>query len=123
LTCSLEDVVEEVLEAIEEAKRLRGESASQAVVQSALNRRSWRCAEPISVGDDYSIVFKVPGLKPPSRGEVESLRLGEVAEPIRNFPLVLKVGNSYLALGVSALRVSLDVDVDALKRLLKLGLT
>ena len=70
MTCITEDVVEEILKAIKMAAELKSKGLNQAAIQSSLSRMAWKCAEPISVGDDYSLVFKIAGLRPCSKDEI-----------------------------------------------------
>ncbi|MCX8204623.1 MAG: hypothetical protein N3H31_03135 [Candidatus Nezhaarchaeota archaeon] len=120
MACGVEEVVEEVLEAVRVATGLRSKGLKQAAIQSALSEVKWRHVEPVSVGDDYSLVLKVPNLRPCGRGEVEAHGVGEVAEPIKNFPLVVKLGEGYVAIGASSLRVSLKATRGALEKVLRL---
>ena len=120
MTCTAEDIVEEILKAIKMAIELKSKGLNQAAIQSALSKMAWKRVEPISVGDDYSLVFKIPGLRPCSRNDIESQGIGEVAEPIRNFPLVIKLNKGYIAIGSSALRTSLDVSQEALIKIIQL---
>lgn len=120
LTCMIEDMVEEVLKAIRIAAELKDKGLNQAAIQSSLSEITWKCVKPISVGDDYSLVLRMHGLKPCSRDEVEAQKIGEVVEPLRNFPLVIKLNNGYVAIRDSALRASLNVSREAIIKILQL---
>ncbi|MHC1637378.1 MAG: hypothetical protein ACXQTU_04320 [Candidatus Nezhaarchaeales archaeon] len=120
MTCITEDVVEEILKAIKMAAELKSKGLNQAAIQSSLSRMAWKCAEPISVGDDYSLVFKIAGVRPCSKDEIEAQGISEIAEPIRNFPLVIKLDKGYIAIGSSALRTSLNVSREALIKIIQL---
>jgi len=120
MACITEDIIEEILKAIKMAVELKSRGLNQAAIQSSLNKMTWRCVEPISVGDDYSLVFKISGLKPCNKGEIEAQEIGEVVEPIRNFPLVVKLDKGYIAIGSSALRTSLNVSKEALTKIIRL---
>ena len=120
MACITEDIVGEILKAIKMAAELKSKGLNQAAIQSSLSKMTWKCVEPISVGDDYSLVFKISGLKPCNKGEIEAQEIGEVVEPIRNFPLVVKLDKGYIAIGSSALRTSLNVSKEALTKIIRL---
>ncbi|MEM2025951.1 MAG: hypothetical protein QXW94_06645 [Desulfurococcaceae archaeon] len=111
-------VCEEVLEALKVAEELRGKGLNQAAMQGALKSiKNWSHIEPVSVGDDYSLVIKVDGLRPCRADDVKGL--GELLEPIRNFQLVLKVGEGYIAVGHRSLRVSLSAPKEQLMKVIE----
>lgn len=120
LTPRVEDIVEEVVKAIIETVKLKDRGFKPAAIQDVLKSGPWKYVKPISVGDDYSIVLKVPHLRPCDKDYVQAEGLGEVVEPIRNFPLVIRFNGSYVAIGSSAMRVSLNVPGEALERIIKL---
>ena len=57
MTYTAEDTVKEILKAIKMAIGPKSKDLNQAAIQSALSKIAWKHIEPISVGDDYSLVF------------------------------------------------------------------
>lgn len=114
------EVAEEVLEAYAEAQRAVGKIRA-AELEQKLKSRRWRFIQPLSVGDDLSIVLKLD-FNQLDEGKLEELveslhlRLGS----IRLFDHVLvSEGGGYLGIGKGMLRISTKFPRDSLVEVLK----
>ena len=114
------EVAQEVLEAYAEAQRAVGK-IRPAELEQKLKARRWRFIQPLSVGDDLSIVLKLD-FNQLDEGKLEELveslhlRLGS----IRLFDHVLvSEGGGYLGIGKGMLRISTKFPRDSLVEVLK----
>jgi len=114
------EVAEEVLEAYAEAQRAVGKIRA-AELEQKLKSRRWRFIQPLSVGDDLSIVLKLD-FNQLDEGKLEELaeslhlRLGS----IRLFDHVLvSEGGGYLGIGKGMLRISPKFPRDSLVEVLR----
>lgn len=114
------EAAQEVLEAYSEAQRAVG-AIKPAELEQKLKSRSWGFIQPLSVGDDLSIVLKLD-FRQPDEGEVKELaaslrlKLGS----IKLFDHVLiSEGGGYLGLGRGVLRISAKFPRESLVKALK----
>lgn len=121
---SWSEVAQEVVEAYTEAQKAVGK-IKPAELEQKLKSRRWRFIQPLSVGDDLSVVLKLD-FRQPEEGKVKelaaslNLRLGS----IRLFDHVLiSEGGGYFGIGRGVLRVSTKFPKDSLLEVLKTLLT
>jgi hypothetical protein len=121
---SWSEVAQEVVEAYTEAQKAVGK-IKPAELEQKLKSRRWRFIQPLSVGDDLSVVLKLD-FRQPEEGKVKelaaslNLRLGS----IRLFDHVLiSEGGGYFGIGRGVLRVSTKFPKDSLLEILKTLLT
>lgn len=113
-------VAQEVKEAYAEARRALG-SVKPAELERRLKMKSWSFIQPLSVGDDLSIVLKLD-FKQPDRSLVEglaaSLGLGTTSMRLFDYVLVAE-GRGYLGIGRGLLRISPKLPSEVLDRVLE----
>ena len=121
---SWSEVAQEVVEAYTEAQKAVGK-IKPAELEQKLKSRRWRFIQPLSVGDDLSVVLKLD-FSQPEEGKVKelaaslNLRLGS----IRLFDHVLvSEGGGYFGIGRGVLRISTKFPKDSLLEVLKTLLT
>lgn len=121
---SWSEVAQEVVEAYTEAQKAVGK-IKPAELEQKLKSRRWRFIQPLSVGDDLSVVLKLD-FRQPEEGKVKelaaslNLRLGS----IRLFDHVLiSEGGGYFGIGRGVLRISTKFPKDSLLEVLKTLLT
>jgi hypothetical protein len=121
---SWSEVAQEVVEAYTEAQKAVGK-IKPAELEQKLKSRKWRFIQPLSVGDDLSVVLKLD-FSQPEEGKVKelaaslNLRLGS----IRLFDHVLvSEGGGYFGIGRGVLRISTKFPKESLLEVLKTLLT
>jgi hypothetical protein len=121
---SWSEVAQEVVEAYTEAQKAVGK-IKPAELEQKLKSRKWRFIQPLSVGDDLSVVLKLD-FRQPEEGRVKelaaslNLRLGS----IRLFDHVLvSEGGGYFGIGRGVLRISTKFPKESLLEVLKTLLT
>ena len=121
---SWSEVAQEVVEAYTEAQKAIGK-IKPAELEQKLKSRKWRFIQPLSVGDDLSVVLKLD-FRQPEEGKVKelaaslNLRLGS----IRLFDHVLvSEGGGYFGIGRGVLRISTKFPKESLLEVLKTLLT
>lgn len=127
--CNIEDldwsnVVQEVLEAYYTAQSAVG-LIKPAELERKLKSRDWKFIQPLSVGDDLSIVLKLD-FKQPDADELKDLsRSMQMAlGSIKSFKHVLISENGgYLGIGNGMLRISTKFPKEALLEILKILLS
>ncbi len=114
------EVAQEVLEVCTEAQRAVG-TLKPAELEQKLKSRRWRFVQPLSVGDDLSIVLKLDfdHLDEEKLKElVESLHLRLGSIRLFNHVLVSE-GGGYFGIGKGMLRISTKFPKDSLLEILK----
>ena len=114
------EVAQEVFEAYNEAQKAVGK-IKPAELEQKLKSRRWRFIQPLSVGDDLSVVLKLD-FNQPDEGKLKELaaslhlKLGS----IRLFNHVLiSDGGGYLGIGKGMLRISTKFHKESLLAVLK----
>ena len=118
------DVIQEVLEVYTEAQRAVG-ALKPAELEQKLKSKRWRFIQPLSVGDDLSVVLKL------DFKQLDEEKLNELAASlhlqlgsIRLFNHVLiSEGGGYFGIGKGMLRISTKFPKDSLLEVLKTILT
>ena len=114
------EIAQEVLEAYSEAQKAVGK-IKPAELEQRLKSRRWRFIQPLSVGDDLSIVLKLD-FNQLDEGKlkelVESLHLRLGSIRLFNHVLVSE-GGGYFGIGKGMLRVSTKFPKDSLLEVLK----
>lgn len=121
---SWKEVAQEVEEAYDEAQKALGR-IRPAELERKLKLKGWRFIQPLSVGDDLSVVLKL-SFKQPKREVIESfaaafgLKLGA----IKSFDQVLvSEGGGYVGIGGGIMRISPKFPSELLTEALRLLLS